>query len=82
MNWKTSSCEARGFCFGAYRVLCPFIHYLPVYCYIQSNCCLLFTCLQPHARGGAQRGSNGREDGDGDVQNLLPDRFCFHGFRV
>ena len=46
----------------------------------QSNCCLLFTCLQPHARGGAQRGSYGREDGNGNVQNLLPDRFCFHGF--
>ena len=44
----------------------------------KSNCCLLFTCLQPHARGGAQGGGDGREDGDGDVQNLLPDGLCFH----
>ena len=33
---------------------------------------------EPHARGGAQRSGNGRQDGDGDVQNLLPDGFCFH----
>lgn len=33
---------------------------------------------EPHARGGAQRGGDGRQDGDGDVQNLLPDGLCFH----
>ena len=36
--------------------------------------------LCPHARGSAQRGGNGRQYGDGYVQNLLPYRFRFHFF--
>ena len=34
----------------------------------------------PHARGCAQGSGDGCQDGDGDVQNLLPDVFGFHSF--
>ena len=31
-----------------------------------------------HARGSTQGGGDGGKDGDGDVQNFLPDSFVFH----
>ena len=34
--------------------------------------------LQVHARGHSEGGGNGREDGDGDVQNLLPEFVLVH----
>ena len=36
--------------------------------------------LEPHARCYAEGGGNGREHRNGDLQNLLPNRFCFHKF--
>ena len=37
---------------------------------------------EPHARGSAQRSGDGRQDGDGDVQDLLPDFLFIHNSLV
>ena len=58
-----------------------FSWFLQIYFFFQlqeNEDVLTFFPSVPHARAGAQRGGDGREDGDGDVQNLLPDSFVFH----
>ena len=38
--------------------------------------------LQVHARGHYEGGGNGREDGDGDVDDLLPNFLLVHSSLV
>ena len=40
----------------------------------------LFSVHQADARSDPEGGGNGREDGDGDVQNLLPEFVLVHCF--